>query len=75
MFEERSRLKFRRFGLTNYVQTDLAWGLLHLAIGETDAGAERLARFCERFGVRTDDATLSKAKVEAARLHSITPAG
>lgn len=67
LFERRSRMSFRRFGLDNYVQTDLAWGLLQVATGEPEAGSERLARFCERFEVDAGAAILTKARAEAAQ--------
>ena len=74
LFERRSRMVFRRFGLENYVQTDLAWGLLQLAAGDVEAGSDRLTRFCERFEVDSGAAILAKAKVQAARLHSVAGA-
>lgn len=65
LFQRRAAMKFRRFGLANYVQTDLAWGLLQLATGEVEGGNKRIAAFCERFGVDPAAAILAKAKQEA----------
>jgi len=65
LFEKRSKMSFRRFSLENYVQTDLAWGLLQVATGNLEAGSDRLSRFCERFEVDPAAAILAAAKLEA----------
>jgi hypothetical protein len=67
-FEERSQMGFRRFSLDNYVQTDLAWGLLELATANAQMGSTRLSKFCERFGVDPACAVMTKAKAQATRL-------
>lgn len=61
----RAAMTFRRFGTHNYVQTDLARGLLQIAVGDIDEGMTRLSMFCERFDVRHDDAVLAKAIAHA----------
>lgn len=65
LFSRRSEMKFRRFGLANYVQTDIAWGLLQLAAGNEAEGSGRIARFCERFEIDPDSPVLMKARREA----------
>lgn len=66
LFEKRSQLHFRRFSLENYVQTDLAWGLLLHALGEAAAGDAHLARFCGRFNVARNHPMIARA-LEAAQ--------
>lgn len=67
-FERRSKMEFRRFSLENYVQTDLAWGLVLIAIREADRGQNHLDAYCDRFAVARDDAVLTKARNEAATI-------
>lgn len=67
-FEIRSRMKFRRFSLHSYVQTDLAWGLAQIAIGERDAGERRLEAFCEAFGVDFHCRAITKAREVATAI-------
>ncbi|MGZ9721378.1 hypothetical protein, partial [Rhizobium miluonense] len=61
-------LKFRRFGLANYIQTDIAWGLLQLAAGEAAEGSDRLARFCKAFEIDPNSPILTKARAEALEI-------
>lgn len=70
LFRRRSEMTFRRFGPDNYVQTDLAWGLLQLAAGETAEGSERLSQFCERFEIDPNTAILTKARTEALQIRA-----
>jgi hypothetical protein len=65
-FESRSRMQFQRFSLQNYVQSDLAWGLVHVALGNLQQGERHLHSFCENFDVAPDDPVLMKARTEAA---------
>ncbi|TIS88463.1 hypothetical protein [Mesorhizobium sp.] len=65
-FERRSKIESRRFSLENYVQTDLAWGLALVAVGEADRGQRHLDAFCERFAVAPETTILAKARSEAA---------
>lgn len=61
-FERRSKMDFRRFSPENYVQTEIAWGLILIALGERESGQCRLDAFCERFEIAPDNAILIKAK-------------
>lgn len=65
LFRVRSRMEFRRFSLSNYVQTDLAWGLAYIATGQEQAGQERIDAFCTAFGVPRDAIPLKRAEAEA----------
>jgi hypothetical protein len=65
LFAERSLMRFERFSLDNYVQTEIAWGLCLLAMGRPDEGGDRIARFCDRFDVSVEDTLLAKARIEA----------
>jgi hypothetical protein len=65
LFQLRAAMRFRRFGPKNYVQTDLAWGLVEMATGDQEGGAKRIAAFCDRFGVPPETPILVKAKREA----------
>ena len=65
LFQMRAGMKSRRISLENYVQSDLAWGLLELAAGDVQAGEARLGAFCERFAVNPADPILTKATHEA----------
>jgi len=69
LFQQRADMRFRRFSLANYVQTDLAWGMLQLAIGDMEGGNNRIAAFCEQFGVDPAAAILVKAKQEVLQEH------
>jgi hypothetical protein len=42
LFQERAAMRFQRFSLENYTQTDLAWGLSLIAIGEAPEGKRHL---------------------------------
>ncbi len=70
LFQQRATMKFRRFGPENYVQTDLAWGMLQLATGEVQGGDARIAAFCEHFDVDPAATILMKAKQEAFQQHA-----
>lgn len=61
LFEQRSRLRYRRFSYDNYVQVYLAWGLLLCVQGASAAGEEHLRRFCSRFNVDRKDPSIEKA--------------
>lgn len=65
LFRSRSEMQFRRFALGNYVQTDLAWGLLHLSMGESGEGERHIAEFCQNFEVDRESAIITKAETEA----------
>jgi len=65
LFQIRSAMEFRRFSLENYCQTDLAWGLALIAIGQDRAGQDHLDAFCENFNLTRDLAALKKAEAEA----------
>ncbi|MDQ6436530.1 hypothetical protein RB623_20970 [Mesorhizobium sp. LHD-90] len=67
-FNERSKMTFRRFSLDNYVQTELAWGLVLIALGKHDQGQQRLAAFCENFAIAPDAAILLQARKQAASI-------
>lgn len=67
LFQQRAAMRFRRFNLANYVQTDLAWGLVEMATGEEESGANRIAAFCDRLGVASETPILVKAQQEALR--------
>ena len=67
-FERLSKAEIRRFSLENHVQTDLAWGLALVALGETDEGQRHIDAFCASFAVARDAAVLTKAKSEAAAI-------
>lgn len=66
LFGERSKMRYRRFSLKNYVQTDIAWGLALIAIGRSEEGEVRLRAYREHFRVRSDDPLLRKAELVAA---------
>ncbi|MFI0847213.1 hypothetical protein [Mesorhizobium sp. IMUNJ 23232] len=61
-FENRSKMDFQRFSLDNYVQTDIAWGLILIALGEREKGEHRLSAFCEKFEIAPDNVILAKAR-------------
>ena len=68
-------MRFRRFGPENYVQTDLAWGLVQVATGDAEGGANRISAFCEQFGVDPMASVLVKAQQEALRQHVVPKVG
>jgi hypothetical protein len=68
VFTARAAMTFRSFGPHNYVQTDLARGLLQVAVGDVDGGMTRLGMFCERFDVGRDDTVLARATAHARTL-------
>jgi hypothetical protein len=65
LFDERSRIKFARFSLSNYVQTDLAWGLALLACGEEARGEEHISKFCRAFDIDPDTRLVRMSAAEA----------
>jgi hypothetical protein len=67
-FQSRSEMKFLRFSLSNYVQTELAWGLALLACGDEGEGQRHIAKFCDDFGVDPSTPALRKASTEAREL-------
>jgi hypothetical protein len=67
LFERRSRMAFRRFSLENYVQTESAWGLALLALGQDEESSVRLSRFCQQHNVDPATPLLAKAKILARR--------
>ncbi|CDX18322.1 hypothetical protein MPLB_1700113 [Mesorhizobium sp. ORS 3324] len=64
-FERRAKMEFRRFSLENYVQTDLARGLVLIALGRADEGQHYLDAFCQQFAIAPEATILTKAKGEA----------
>jgi len=66
LFEQRSKMNFRRFSLSNYIQTDLCWGLVCIACGDEQEGMSRINAFCGRFSVDPHSKTLLMA-IETAR--------
>jgi hypothetical protein len=66
LFEARSGLAFRRFGLDDYAQTHLAWGLSLIAAGRPAEAQPHLARFCGEYGAAPADPILAKAAALAA---------
>lgn len=66
LFHQRSKMKFIRFSLFNYTQTDLCWGLVCIACGDEHEGMSRIEAFCARFSVDLQSKTLLKA-IETAR--------
>jgi hypothetical protein len=64
-FDERAKMKFRRFSLENYVQTHLAWGLCLLALGNRPEAEIHLAKFCETFSIDRNDRILRVAEQTA----------
>jgi hypothetical protein len=61
----RSGMQFQRFGLDNYVQTHLAWGLVLLSLGDSMEGERHIAEFCETFEVDRDSTIIKKAEALA----------
>lgn len=50
-----------RFGLANYIQSYLAWGLAGLATGNPQEGRMLINQFCETFGVSASHPVLLDA--------------
>jgi hypothetical protein len=69
-FEARTKMTFRRFSLENYVQTDIAWGLVLISLGQPDRGHRHLDAFCKQFAIAPETAILAKAKDQAAAIAS-----
>lgn len=71
LFDERSRLTYRRFGFNNYVQVYLAWGLLCCALGREADGERYLLKFCQQEGCARTHPFIEKAisKARAAAGH------
>ncbi|MCE4222902.1 hypothetical protein HCU64_03985 [Methylobacterium sp. C25] len=67
LFRRRAALANHRFSLANYVQTDLAWGLLLWATGHGAEGSERLSRWCVQFGIDPEAPILRQAREDAQR--------
>ena len=65
MFERRSTMRFQRFSLENYIQTDLAWGLLLISIGQPHDGKRHIDKFCDSFDIPRDLTALAKAEAQA----------
>jgi hypothetical protein len=68
LFEERSKISSQRFSLANYIQTDIAWGLLLISRGREQEGHGMLAKFCEAFDIKPTNPVLLKACAEAVEL-------
>ena len=68
IFEECERMKFSRFPLENYRQTQTAWALCLMAIGKSADGERRIQSFCERFGIDRSDPKLLKSHAAALRI-------
>ncbi|RUV07296.1 hypothetical protein EOA60_27970 [Mesorhizobium sp. M1A.F.Ca.IN.020.06.1.1] len=74
IFEQRAKMKFKRFSLENYVQTDLAWGLILIALGRLNEGQHRLDAFCQQFAIAPGSTILANAKDEATKMAAGRPA-
>ncbi|HEX4409195.1 MAG TPA: hypothetical protein VH206_10530 [Xanthobacteraceae bacterium] len=70
IFRERATMQFRRFSLENYIQTDLAWGLSLIAIGDVPEGERHLELFCTRFSIDRNDRFLQQAEATAKSIAS-----
>ncbi|GGG32194.1 hypothetical protein GCM10010964_20180 [Caldovatus sediminis] len=66
LFERRSTMRFARFGLDDYVQTHLAWGLALIAAGRPAEAEPHISRFCDEFGIARGDPLLAKAAAMAS---------
>lgn len=64
-FDIRSKMTFRRFALSNYIQTDLAWGLCLVACGDEEAAQSHIHKFCKSFEIDRDTPALLKALANA----------
>jgi hypothetical protein len=65
IFRQRAAMRFRRFSLPNYVQTDLAWGLSLIAVREVAEGERHLQLFCDRFLIDRQDKMIRQAILAA----------
>ncbi|MCX5512440.1 hypothetical protein [Kaistia algarum] len=74
LFEQRATMKFQRFDLTNYVQTDIAWGMLQLATGDREGSESRIAAFCHEHGIDPATPILVAAKEQALQHRDASPA-
>jgi hypothetical protein len=63
--ECRAKAKFSRFSPDYYIQTNLARGLVLIAIGKIDQGEEHLLKFCSDFGIAPSSKPLVTAKESA----------
>lgn len=61
MFRQRAALRLRRFGLENYPQTHLAWGLSLVAVGDLTEGERHLELFCGRFSINRQNRMIRQA--------------
>ena len=69
IFRERAQMKLSFwFALQHHVQSELAWGLALIAVGDPLHGEQHLDIFCKRFKTSRDDPVLRKAEAEATRL-------
>jgi hypothetical protein len=66
IFQQRAAMRFRRFSLKNYVQTDLAWGLALIAVGQAAEGERHLRLFCDQFSIDRQDKMIRHA-ISAAK--------
>jgi hypothetical protein len=67
-FHERSQAPTRGLPFDWHHQTHLAWGLGHMALGDTEEGEARLQKFCRTYRIDPDHRFLQKARAEAMRL-------
>lgn len=74
-FRKRSRMRFTRFGLGNYVQTELAWGLALIACGDDAEGREHLRSFCAAEQLPPDADALQRAMAIARGVAQTTAPG
>lgn len=65
MFAWVEQLPVKRFGLENYVQAHLAWGLTLLHLGEREKGHALVAKACELHRFDSADRLLCKAIADA----------
>lgn len=70
LFLERSRMKFRRFALSNYVQTEICWGLVQIACNDEQNGLAQIEHFCQLFEIDQNSITLRRAVAEARQVAS-----
>ena len=68
IFCERSTMKFQRFTLENYVQTNIAWGLCLIGLGQWNEGEAHLENYCNEFSVERHDRILDQAIQESIKL-------
>jgi hypothetical protein len=65
LFGRRSGMRFQRFSLSNYVATDICWGLALHALGEAGRAEDHLQNFRTDYGITQEDRLLNKAIEEA----------